>query len=229
MKKTTDKKAIADFLAQTFLFRGISSEKIEAWCESAMPSMRSYAPGDSIYSPLDYEKCVGFVVDGDCVVERKRVDGAPIPLNRLKKYDAFGILSVFSDGEKFPTSIRARKSSEIIFISKEDVMSLVKSESQISLNIIEFMANRIDFLNDKISTFSSGNVEQKLVKYILLEVKSKGLESFDFNCKKTAESINSGRASLYRAIASLQENNLIKLENKKIYIIDREGLERISK
>ena len=46
---------------------------------------------------------------------------------------------------------------------------------------------------------------------------------------KTAKILNAGRASIYRAIENLEKLSLIKFENKKIYISDREGLERITK
>jgi len=52
---------------------------------------------------------------------------------------------------------------------------------------------------------------------------------FDFNKKKSAEALNCGRASLYRALASLESEGYISFESKKINIIDLEGLERISK
>ena len=103
------------------------------------------------------------------------------------------------------------------------------AEPQIAFNIITFMANRIGFLNGKISTFSADNVEQKLANYILSEYRSRADPVFDFNCKRASESINSGRASLYRAIDSLTKKNILKLENKKIFILDLEGLERILK
>ena len=106
---------------------------------------------------------------------------------------------------------------------------MIESNHKISLNIIKFLSNRISFLNEKISTFSSDNVEQKFANYILSCLKNIDGLSFEINLKKTAESINSGRASLYRAIDSLSKKSIIKIENKTIFIIDPQGLERIAK
>ena len=88
------------------------------------------------------------------------------------------------------------------------------------------MSNKIAFLNKKISTFTSDTVEDKLAKFILHEYRRLGTVEIPFNCQRAAISINAGRASLYRAIASLSEAKIVKLENKKIYILDLKGLER---
>ena len=181
------------------------------------------------YSPDEFKSKMGFVLDGSCVVERQRTDGVSIPLNQLSAGDAFGVISVFSDSGEFPTFIKAKKEATILFFDKSDVFYLVKNEPEIALNIIGFLGDRIAFLNNKISTFSADNTEQKVAKFLIYEVKKQGALSFDFNCKKTSEALNIGRASLYRAIDSLTQDGIVKLENKIINIPDLDGLERITK
>ena len=95
------------------------------------------------------------------------------------------------------------------------------------MNIIEFLTEKINFLNDKIAAFSGGSVEEKLASHILLLSKKNNSLEFDFNKKKSAEALNCGRASLYRAISALESAGYISLDNKKIIINDPEGLERI--
>ena len=72
-------------------------------------------------------------------------------------------------------------------------------------------------------------MEDRLSAFLLCQADEYGSDSFPFNCLKTSEEINAGRASVYRAAALLEDAGLIKLDNKKIYIIDRNGLERNTK
>ncbi|MBO7196919.1 MAG: Crp/Fnr family transcriptional regulator [Clostridia bacterium] len=180
-----------------------------------------------IFSSETDEKKVGFVHSGRCEIQIPKEDGSKTVLNILAKGDSFGILSLYA--EDFPTQILATKNSEIIFFSAEQIAYFVNNYSQISSNLINFLANRIIFLNKKIATFSGNRVENRLAAFLLCESSRTGCSSFPFNRQKTAEEINAGRASVYRALDSLINEELIKLTDKQITILDREGLERISK
>ena len=119
--------------------------------------------------------------------------------------------------------------SSVIFFSASQIEEFVNNNSQISANLIHFHAQRISFLNKKIATLSQGRVEDKLAAELLSESKLCACDEFVFNCKKASERIGAGRASVYRAISSLEAEGLIKFDNKKIYILDLHGLERMTK
>ena len=173
-----------------------------------------------------FEKRIGFLMDGECVVERQKNDGGSIPLNVLKKYDCFGIISIFSKNKKFPTLIKAIKNTRIMFIESESFKDAVKENSSIAFALMAFMSERIEFLNSKIATFSADSVEDKFAIFLLSESKRLNSSEFALNLSKTAKILNSGRASVYRAIDSLEKSSLIKFENKKIILLDPKGLER---
>ena len=217
-----------DFLSDVFLFKDMSKDMIsKAICDISLSTV-DYSKRDEIYSPIFSERRLGFVVSGECKVERIRHDGTSVPLNVMKQGNSFGIVSVLKSEDEFPTRITATKDTKVLYISLEDTWKLIKNYTEISQNVISFLAGKIIFLNKKIATFSEDSVEDKLSSFLSNEYIKYGAE-FPFNCKRTAESISVGRASLYRALASLTEENVIKLENKKIYITDPEGLERKSK
>ena len=106
---------------------------------------------------------------------------------------------------------------------------MVENYPSVSLAIISFMSDRIEFLNNKVATFSADSVEEKFILYLIEESKKADSLSISLNLAKTARILNAGRASVYRAIESLEKLSLIKLENKKIIISDLRGLERITK
>ena len=215
------------FLKNTFLFKNMDENDIQALLNSIDIEEKSYNRGEPIFSPDDFERKLGFVMKGECTVGRQ--SGVFVPLNTLSTNDSFGILSVFSVRDEFPTLIKAKTACTILFFSSDATHKLVESSPAVSTNVIEFLARKINFLNDKIAAFSGGSVEEKLVGYILgLKNKHNSL-SFDFNKKKSAEALNCGRASLYRAITSLEESGCISFEDKKIIINDLNGLERILK
>ena len=153
-------------------------------------------------------KKVGFVISGCCEVRKRKSTSGEALLNILMESDSFGILSVFSN-DKFPTDIFASTNSKIMFFTKDQIIEIVNNYSQISMNLIQFLANRVSFLNEKIATFSESTVEKKLALYILNEVNKLNAFDFPLNVKKCSEEINVGRASVYRALSSLVDTGFI--------------------
>ncbi len=215
-----------EILRKTFLFSGISDEAIDELLKNVTPVNLAFLRGELIYSSDSADAKIGFLVSGRCEVRHKKSDTASSVLNVLLPGDSFGALAVLSEKE-FPTQIFATKNSEVLFFCKEDLLKIVNNNSQIAMNLIHFLANRISFLNEKIATFSGTRVEDRLASHLVLEYKRLGTLTFPFNCKKCSEAINAGRASVYRALATLEAEGLISTADKKINIIDLPGLERI--
>lgn len=212
-------------LSDSFLFRGIAREDTEALLRTCHPQTRRFAREETIYAPQEYERRLGFVLSGECAVEKMR-DTTAIPMNTLHPGDSFGILALFSEQEGFPTRVYAKKPSEVLFFSKSEIESLIAASPALALNIIRFLSGRVDFLNGKISHFCAGSAEKKLAAYLLGEYHREG-DVLPFNHAAVARRLGIGRASLYRALDTLCDAGILKNENKKIYIISPEKLERI--
>ena len=216
-----------DFLKDTFLFRGMDKAELDRLILESAPQIVSYKRGDLVYSSADDSK-VGFILNGMCEIRRTKSDGSRTVLNVISEKDSFGILSVFS-GEDFPTQIFALRNCDILYFTEEQIKQFVNNNLQISQNLINFLVSRVNLLNKKIATFSGTRVEDRLAAFLLYQADVYASLSFPINYLKTAEEINAGRASVYRALAALEESGLIKIDNKKIYITDLKGLERITK
>ena len=217
-----------DFLSRVFLFNGLEHDRIENLISPSDLDIRSFNRLEVIYSPQEYEKKVGFVISGQCEVRRSSLEDGGAVINTLNKYDCFGVLTIFSANE-FPTYIYAKKTTEILFLSKSTVDSIIEKNSIIARNVIIFLANRIAFLNSRVNTFSGSTVESRLASYLVALSERCGSLTFSINCQKCSAAINAGRASVYRGISSLSERGLITFDSKKIIISDLKGLERISK
>lgn len=218
-----------EFISNLFLFSGIDSEKVALLIKKINPEVSDYQRGEKIYTPTDFHEKVGFIISGKCAVRRPDTQDRHVTINTLSSGDSFGILTIFNESECFPTEIFAVKNTTVLFIKKEDVLWLIRQNGDVAVNTIAFMSTKISFLNKKIATFSGSTVEAKVARHILSRYEACRSNELTFNCKHCSEAIGSGRASVYRALLSFEKEGLIKHENKKIFIIDPEGLERISK
>lgn len=217
---------IKEFLKQTFIFSGVSDALIDEMLAVSKPRLILFKRGELVYSNIMPQRLVGLVIKGKCEVRREKSDGGKVVLNALTETDTFGVLSVFSP-EQFPTQIYAVKNTEILFFSANEIITFATTQPQVSLNIIRFLVDRLQFLNKKIATFSGTRVEDRLASFLINECEKHGSEEFPFNCLKTAEEINAGRASVYRVLSAFEQEGLIYVMDKQINILDLEGLERI--
>ena len=220
---------ISEYMSGLFLFSGIDGNTLTEILKTVNPEIIKFRSGVTIYSPSEFEKKIGFIVSGKCEVQRLRHDGGCVPLNVLHKNDSFGIIAILANEEEFPTRIVSKGVTEIMFVCEKDFRYLIGKFPKISENVIKFLSRKVVFLNQKIATFSSESVVEKLASYIYSEAKKAESLEISFNCKKSADAINAGRASLYRALDKLTSDDIIELENKKLKIKNYEKLERILK
>ena len=218
--------SIYNFLLNTFLFSDFSIEELKEALSPEKIEIKSFERNDVIYSTDCFERKLGFVYDGECVVCSHGNQKDPTSLNTLSKYQSFGIITVFSGYEQFPTTVYAKKKTTVVFLNQSTVNDLVLKNGSVSVNIIKFLSNKVLFLNDKIATFSSSDVEQKLLSYLKNLVKKENKYQFEFNKAQVANAIGVGRASLYRAMSALAEQGIIEVENKKIIIKNSDEFER---
>jgi CRP-like cAMP-binding protein len=216
-----------NFFKETFLFRGVNEKTLDLLLKKNFETCK-YKKGEVIYSPEDYDRKIGFIYNGKCAVLRERHGAENVILNVLQRSESFGVLAAFST-EEFPTSVRAMSDCEILFFTKSEIVNLITKSPEISLNLINFLADRIAFLNKRIATFTCSSASSKLASYILSEYARCGTDEITFNCKRAATVINTGRASVYRALDSLSADGAIVYDTKKITIKNIEMIERMLK
>lgn len=213
-------------LKKFFVFENLSEDELIRLTDSLSLEERSYEKNETILSDDVQQKKIGFVISGECAVYKSR-EKKDILLQTLRANDSFGILTLFTEDE-YPTIIVAKKPSTVVFISKNDFINLIHASSKIALNVISFLSNKVSFLNKKIATLSGATVEEKVDNYLQIQYKSCG-DEFYFNAAVVAGQINIGRASLYRILRKLEENQIIELKNKTIKITNKLYFERKSK
>ena len=220
------KKEHLSFLSSVFLFEGIDPSAVNEIADSFDFSVKDFSKGDVIFSPESFQKKIGFVLRGECRVEKARDDECAVFLNTLKPPASFGIMAALSQGSEYPTRIIASKSASVMFIGGDDLITIIKKYPEVSLNVIKFLTSRITFLNTKVATFSEKSTLQRLAYYLISRYRECG-STVKISRTTLAAELGIGRASVYRDLDHLSQKKLIDINQKEIIIICPEGLERI--
>ena len=141
--------------------------------------------------------------------------------------DVFGEALVFSKAKTYPATVIALSECTVLFINKNDVLKLCSYEEKILENFISLLSNKVFILNSKIKSISFKSLRQKVINYILNEVKEQKSKSIILKHSKEeiAALLGIPRPSLSRELINLRDRNYIEFDRKKIQILDIEGLE----
>lgn len=214
-------KEYLSIASKIFLFDGISEgEKLKKIYECS-PCLRLFKTGELICSPGEYTKGLQIIVSGKAIVTGEFEENSTI-LRMLAKGDVFGAAALFcSESSEYISYIRAKGKTAVLLLGAEKIEQLITGNSKLAENYIKFLSGRIRFLNKRISVVTAGTAEQRL-SCILLEMPRDSDGCLIVPAMtQLAASLNLGRASVYRALQTLESSGFIKRnENGKIIICD---------
>ncbi len=136
----------------------------------------------------------------------------------------FGAVTLFSSYDFFVNTITAISGCVVLLFSYESVMQVMHKEPEVWKSYIQYLSDRIYFLNDRIDEFTASNIVGRLAMYI--DEASNGRDKFKLNVSviTLSKQLDIGRSSLYRAFDRLEEIGAIKKDGKEIAILNREKL-----
>ena len=213
-----------EIILRTELFRGTAGGSLRRILNVSGYELCEYRKGDTVYSPSDFKRCLGILLDGQLRVTKENADGREIVMSTLHRGNMFGAAALFNNEQEFQTKIAAAEDCRIIFFSQRIILRLIEREPQIAENYIRYLSERIVFLNKKIYFLTSGTAEQRLSSFLV-----NNLSEFD-DCPlpmpmtELASSLNISRASLYRAMDSITGSGAVVKNGKTYRIADMNKL-----
>lgn len=220
------KKSILTALGVCPLFKGINENDLAFIAEEYM-SLSVSERNDVIFSENKYTRSLVILIKGRASVT-KHSGNSNILLSILSKGDIFGMATLFFEKDSYLTEITALEKVTMAVFSKENVKKLFAQYPEVSENYITLLSEKIHFLNRKISTYTKSETVQKVASFILQYANAdKTRSELPYSITNVADALNVGRASVYRAFESLENDGVITRNGKRISITDISALENI--
>ena len=178
--------------------------------------------GQIIFGYGENTDCLGIVVNGRAAAR----NGNGILLRDFNKGDIFGVEALFiEDAESFGV-VLAESSGEALLLPIEVVRTLMQTQPQTAVNYIRYLARRIVYLNNKISSLSSGGAIRRVATHIISASRPDmlGRPAYPVNFSRLTQSLGISRASIYRALDILSENGCLHREGKTVIVDNMERL-----
>ena len=129
------------------------------------------------------------------------------------------------------TSAEALTSCTVWFLSRDDYVRMVQSNSKMSRTLNQLFAERLKNFSCLIEEVSLKDVKKRLIKFILDLLtdnsQSKGTLYVPFTREEIAQRIGTARETVARYLYQLKHAGLIDIKPKQLIIKDRAGLEKL--
>ncbi len=195
------------------MFSGLTQDEI-ASVNSLLGNAQKISKGDELYR----SGMIGIITNGTATVKRLNDIGDSITIRTMSGGELFGAASMFGNWKDGMSSIVAKEDCYVLYITEQTFTSLLKQYPQISLNYIEYLSDRIRFLNRKLDAFTAKSTEERLYEFLLSQSSGDGIVTLGFGMAELARRLNVGRTSIYRDIESLESKGLINRDGHSFKI-----------
>jgi CRP-like cAMP-binding protein len=206
---------------------------LPAHIRTALASMavpRQFSEGQVIFMEGEPANWLYVLESGWVKASRMSPEGREQALLFLKKGDIFGDVAILTD-TTYPGTVVALETVQVWAIEKADILDLIARHPELALSVIRSLGQRILYYIGLVEDLSLRSVEARLAHTLLknaensegqLVVRRRTWTTFD----RMANRLGTVRDVLSRALRSLEEEGLLRVEKGAIILLDPEGLAR---
>ena len=139
-------------------------------------------------------------------------------MSTLKRNDIFGAASLCGKDAAFVTDIRCNEKTRVLIIPEDEMLDLLSENRIVLKNYLCYLNGRIRFLNKRLDALSKNTVAARLMTFFTAEATDRVCTVKSYT--KLAESLCVSRATLYRALDTLEEEHKIRRSGKAIQLME---------
>lgn len=214
--------SILDYIQTVPLFSDLSSEQlimIHSGCKE-----KAFPKGSVIFLQDEPGQDLYIILSGKIKVSLLNEEGREIVLAVLEKGQFFGELSLL-DKKNRSAMITAGNDTTLLILSRKTFLEILEKQPVIIKSILSVLADRLRKADERIESLAFMDVCGRLSSMILEMAKDKGKRGVDGfisfrrpTHNEIAGFIGASREAVTKALKSLADSGLIKVEGKEIII-----------
>ena len=168
------------------------------------------------------------VISGHARLFHNMPDGHERLVHIVGAPDTFGIATMFRQ-RTYSCSASAQGTCRILRIPRENLIALTQKSHAFALEVIVILGMRIRMLEKKLGT-QGVRIETRLASFIWHRATFHGIKDtieLDMSREDLAGMFGTARETLSRNLSHLVSMGYIAVDNRKITILDRKGLETL--
>lgn len=212
------------------IFKHLSRDEVDIL--NFEKEFRQFKRGDVLYN--EGSRISGFycIHSGIIKVFKTGLDGKEQIIRFAKPGDIIAYRSVLSN-EVACTSARVIEDAQVCFIPAEILISFVKSNSTYAHELLKLACHELGEANSFITDIAQKTVRERLAEILLLLVNDFGLDDENYlqislTREELANIVGTATESVIRLLSEFKTDRLVELTGRRIKVLDKKGLEKIS-
>lgn len=193
-----------------------------------------FKKGEYIYK--EGERPIGLIClsEGKVKIFKEGVGGREQIVRMAKPIGFIGYRALFAEENNIASAV-AIEDSITCTVSYDLILKLIRSNPELSLNIIKSLSTELGFSNNRTITLTQKHIRGRLAESLLFLRDTYGLEDDDATIKvylsreDIANLSNMTTSNAIRTLSTFASEGVIAIDGRKIKILDKVRLDRISK
>lgn len=197
--------------------------------------LEKYTKGEMIFLEGDGYRGFYIVLKGSVKVFKSSPDGKEFILHLVRPPHAFADVPLF-EGGNYPANAQTLEECVLLFIPKAEFLEIIRSNSSVSLNMLAGFAKRLRSMSRKAEGITLKEVSNRLSRYLLEEIKkNKSIDlpepfvKLSISKSTLASYLGTITETLSRTFKRLQDDKVIRMSGKTIFIADTKKLRELAK
>jgi CRP-like cAMP-binding protein len=188
--------------------------------------------GELFYGPEDQTEKLFLLQKGKVRMFRTTPDGREFTLAVVESGTVFGEMALTVQ-QLEGAYAQAMEASDAAYMLHQDLERLVLEKSEVGLKIMQVLSERLRRYETRLEDVAMKDVHSRLASIIVLLTESEGVRTgtgyripSHYTHETLGTMIGTKRAAVTRAFGVLQDEGVVELRRRLIYVTDIEGLKR---
>jgi CRP-like cAMP-binding protein len=187
-------------------------------------TLKELKKGDTVFVEGSYPSGIFYVIEGKIKKFKVDKDGREFIIYICGKGELLGHTALLCD-EPFSDSAKALEKSIIGHITKKDFLNFIDKSTVLSRRLIKNLSHEFAVLENSILSLSHKTVKERLaLNLLILKDKYNSENEIILSREDLANVIGSAVETLARMLTELKSEEIIKIEGRRIKILDSDKL-----
>jgi len=213
-------------LAKMNYFAGLTRDELNE-VKQRIAAEIQIKKGQTLLLEDDLSDFMYFIASGSVKVFKRSINGKQQILNIASIGESLNDVSTF-DGGKCAMDMQAMTPVRLYAVKQEDMKLLFLKFPAIALNTAAVLAGKVRRDSSLVEVLSFDQVISRLARLILKQAAAGGRERLPlFTQQDLGAMVGSSRVFVNKSLRVMEENHAIRLERRRIVIIDEQALKNM--